>query len=365
MHHTTTTGGPAGPRPSTRPPRHALVTLLATLAGSSAALWALTGPPAVPRFTGWPGLSDVLTGAAVEQAWLVALAAATAWLLIGYLAAIVVLRAALLAGQSLVGGTRWVRTGMWLSDLITVPAIRRIVDGGVAGVLFVSGSLSVPPRALPGPPPVPVLAAAVPHAEEAAAAPASPLTRPGAAHLEYTVVGGDSLWAIAERFYDDGARYLDLVVANPSILGDPAIIEPGWRLAIPLPVAGLEVTDVARYRVAAGDDLWSLAARFLGDGFRWPEIDVLNRGHVMSDGRVFADPNVIAPGWMIELPLTVRAAVSPSPVVTTPVPSATTDPAMPTTAPTVIATPEFCAMFVPIAPGKITVTATFVPSSSA
>jgi len=48
--------------------------------------------------------------------------------------------------------------------------------------------------------------------------------------------------------------------------------------------------------VVAGDTLWGLAARHLGDGRRWPEIYELNRAVVGPD------PDLILPGQVLQLP---------------------------------------------------------------
>ena len=78
-------------------------------------------------------------------------AAALAWLVLGYLALSVGLRlaallAALLAGR-LSGGARWARTGLRLSNLVTIPAVRRLVDGGAAGTLLAASWLPLPAHA--------------------------------------------------------------------------------------------------------------------------------------------------------------------------------------------------------------------------
>ncbi|WP_133067032.1 LysM peptidoglycan-binding domain-containing protein, partial [Mycolicibacterium sphagni] len=47
----------------------------------------------------------------------------------------------------------------------------------------------------------------------------------------YTVVAGDTLSAIAERFYGDGNRYQQ--IADASGIANPDLIQPGQVLTIP------------------------------------------------------------------------------------------------------------------------------------
>ena len=65
---------------------------------------------------------------------------------------------------------------------------------------------------------------------EPAAAPAPPPPPPPAART-YTVVSGDTLWAISERFYGDGSKYQ--VIADASGVSNPDLIYPGQVLTIP------------------------------------------------------------------------------------------------------------------------------------
>jgi nucleoid-associated protein YgaU len=84
------------------------------------------------------------------------------------------------------------------------------------------------------PPPEPEAAApeAAPAAEEAAPPPApEPEPEPEPAARTYTVVSGDTLWAIAERFYGDGSKYQ--VIADASGIDNPDLIHPGQVLTIP------------------------------------------------------------------------------------------------------------------------------------
>lgn len=69
-----------------------------------------------------------------------------------------------------------------------------------------------------------------------------------------------------------------------------------------------EVTLVADGReythtVKRGDTLSKIAEQWLGDANRWPEIFALNRGtHFADVGGTLRNPNVIYPGWTLDLP---------------------------------------------------------------
>lgn len=62
--------------------------------------------------------------------------------------------------------------------------------------------------------------------------PAAPADEPAAEPARtYTVVSGDTLWAIAERFYGDGSKYQQ--IADASGIANPDLIHPGQVLTIP------------------------------------------------------------------------------------------------------------------------------------
>ncbi|WP_019346069.1 LysM peptidoglycan-binding domain-containing protein, partial [Mycolicibacterium conceptionense] len=66
----------------------------------------------------------------------------------------------------------------------------------------------------------------------AAPEPAAPPPPPPAPEPRtYTVVSGDTLWAIAERFYGDGNKYQQ--IADASGIANPDLIHPGQVLTIP------------------------------------------------------------------------------------------------------------------------------------
>jgi DNA-binding SARP family transcriptional activator/nucleoid-associated protein YgaU len=59
------------------------------------------------------------------------------------------------------------------------------------------------------------------------------------------------------------------------------------------------------HTVAEGDTLWDVAGRWLDDPTRWPEIYALNRGRYwpeVSGTTGLRDPDLIHPGWVLELP---------------------------------------------------------------
>jgi LysM repeat protein len=50
----------------------------------------------------------------------------------------------------------------------------------------------------------------------------------------YTVVSGDTLWAIAKRFYGNGSQYTKIANANKDKIKNPNLIYPGQVLTIPV-----------------------------------------------------------------------------------------------------------------------------------
>ena len=73
----------------------------------------------------------------------------------------------------------------------------------------------------------------IPPVAEPVAEPAPPVEAPPAPPepRTYTVEPGDTLWAIAERFYGDGNRYQE--IANASGIDNPDLINVGQVLTIP------------------------------------------------------------------------------------------------------------------------------------
>lgn len=153
-----------------------------------------------------------------------------------------------------------------------------------------------------------------------------------------TVTNGDSAWSLAEQHLGDGMRWRELWEANRSVVqpdgrtwSDPQVIRPGWQLR--LPTGGSVPSTNGHHVVERGDTLSEIAAEELGDPHRYPEIFDLNVGEVQPDGRRLEDPNLILPGWELEIP-TDQLAPMPlpsepeapdddvAPATPTPIPSA-------------------------------------------
>ncbi len=132
----------------------------------------------------------------------------------------------------------------------------------------------------------------------------------------YVVKKGDSLWTIAEEVYDDGFKWT--IIAEENSLERPDVIEVGMKLTIPevsetppitmeeisptptqespttVPLIsdGEKITENS-YRVVRDDNLWSIAVRAYGDGYKWVEIAKANK---------LVNPNVIHAGNKFTLP---------------------------------------------------------------
>ena len=302
------TSTPATPGP------WSIAVMVVVAVGLGAALWLIAGPPSEAwRLPDLVTVRATLTASEIADRELIAMATALEWLVLGYLAVTVTLRCAALAADRATRGARWARIALQLTNLITVPAVRRIVDGGLAGTLLVASWMPGTAR---------VAVAAEPDVSLPVTADAQ-AGGPAARHAEqeperaqsvaYTVVRGDDLWGIARRAYGDGSRYVELFEANRDRVmvdgerfTDPRVIRVGWVLHLPLPSQRIDVeSGVPTYRTLPGDHLWGIAERFLGDGFRWTELWEANRDREMGAGWRFTNPNLIYPEWEISLPVEV------------------------------------------------------------
>jgi nucleoid-associated protein YgaU len=116
----------------------------------------------------------------------------------------------------------------------------------------------------------------------------------------HKVAKGENLWAIAEKYYGSGYNWVD--IAQENNLKDASVISTDQELVIPnVESKKLTVKEVktaepvtgATYQVVQGDNLWTIAVRAYGDGYKWSEIAKENK---------LANPNLIHPGNILVLP---------------------------------------------------------------
>lgn len=122
---------------------------------------------------------------------------------------------------------------------------------------------------------------------------------------KHTVAKGESLWKIAQNYYGDGYKWVEIAKANN--LSNPDGLEIGQELTLPDVKNDTSVkTEVknesgsvqntitgATYEVVKGDNLWKIAVRAYGDGFQWVKIASENK---------LVNPNLIYPGNVFALP---------------------------------------------------------------
>ncbi len=120
-----------------------------------------------------------------------------------------------------------------------------------------------------------------------------PSASPPPSGVRHVVQRGDDLWSLAERYYGQGRDWRKIAAANPDRLtGGPDRLAPGWRLVIPdVDRSPTEGTVV----VARGETLSSIAERLWSDPERWPELYEANRFQL-------ADPDDLAVGLRLTLP---------------------------------------------------------------
>lgn len=127
---------------------------------------------------------------------------------------------------------------------------------------------------------------------------------PGQTHI---VAKGETLWSIAEKYYQSGYNWVSLVEANHLV--NPNRLEEGTELIVPqvtpivlaqekapetvsVTAAPAKVTANS-YTVKHGDNLWKIAVEVYQDGYRWLDIARANN---------LVHPNVIHAGNVLTLP---------------------------------------------------------------
>jgi hypothetical protein len=163
-----------------------------------------------------------------------------------------------------------------------------------------------PDRHVAAAPPAPEPAALIVEPAQAATrspAPAAPRTERANDKHHHLVQPGDDLWSLAERYYGDGREWRKIAAANPTVLtGGPDRLQVGWRLKIP-DLEGMAREGRRPVTVRRGDTLSSIAEAELGAAARWTEIFHANRAQL-------SDPDELAVGMRLALPKSTKKTVT-------------------------------------------------------
>jgi nucleoid-associated protein YgaU len=128
------------------------------------------------------------------------------------------------------------------------------------------------------------------------------LSSPEGSQKTYEVKAGDTLWSISEKVYGSGYSWAELAKANN--IQNPSLIEKGLKIKVPeiqkITVASAQPTQnnspsisADSYKVVEGDNLWGIAVRAYGDGYKWPELAKANN---------IQNPDLIYAGSTLKLP---------------------------------------------------------------
>jgi nucleoid-associated protein YgaU len=120
----------------------------------------------------------------------------------------------------------------------------------------------------------------------------------------HTVVKGETLWSISEDVYGSGYNWVDVYKVNNLKNQN---IDVGQVLTLPdvtakQPTATKPVSTISQgsqtitggsYTVVHGDNLWKIAVRTYGDGYKW--VNIAKANHLKN-------PNIIHAGNILTLP---------------------------------------------------------------
>jgi LysM repeat protein len=133
-------------------------------------------------------------------------------------------------------------------------------------------------------------------------APAAPREQRVDDMRRHVVQAGDDLWSLAERYYGDGREWRKIAAANPKVLtGGPDRLQVGWRLKIPDLDEGVAHGSDRVITVRRGDTLSSIAERELGAAAHWTDIFHANRAQL-------SDPDELAVGMRLLVPQPKKSA---------------------------------------------------------
>ena len=331
--------------------------LLLLLAASAGLLFLLGGAPHLPTRPDPRAILHALQSPHPPLQGAASWCFALGWALWLWTAASLLVQALLALLDTATRGATWVRALRPAVAPFLMPLARRAFPVLTAGIIVARLSTTPTPGASAAPAPI-TLARQAPESPGAAGAHPGTFALLGAVDTapvarEHVVAEGDTLRALALRYYGTGDEFARLHEANVErFMPDGTRYEGRLRLGqvLMVPPANMVVErDNGRtiYTVERGDTLRGIAAHFLGDEMRWPEIFAINRGVAeLPDGRALTDPDLIWPGLALIIPVEEASPAPPAPPEIppvspppTPVPT-TPPPASPTPAPSPIPAPS-------------------------
>lgn len=122
-------------------------------------------------------------------------------------------------------------------------------------------------------------------------------TQPVALPTTHTVIEGENLWVIAEKYFHSGYNWINIAQENK--LANPNLIFVGQTLSIPnvspiLSLTGIDATEIPeQYTVQSGDNLWNISCNLYNNCYRWVDIAKANN---------LVNPDLIHPGNLFIVP---------------------------------------------------------------
>lgn len=133
---------------------------------------------------------------------------------------------------------------------------------------------------------------------------------------KHVIADGDTLVAIADKYYGDSRKVDIILAANPKVrnprnlkIGTELIIPPAETSGVKASTGATDVSQIATkkpaeartasartYTVQSGDTLYSISQRVYGSGVRWEEILKNNKSLLRGD------PKRLSPGMTLQLP---------------------------------------------------------------
>lgn len=326
--------------------------LLLLLVASAGLLFLLGGVPHLPNRPDPRAILDALWSPHPPLQGAASWCFAFGWTLWLWTAASLLVQALLALLDTATRGAAWVRALRPAITPFLMPLARRVFPVLTAGIIIARLSTTPTSGTSAAPAPItlalqttesPVTAGPQPSTFALVGAVASePVVR------EHVVVEGDTLRALAFRYYGTGDEFARLHEANverfmPDGTRYEGRLRPGQVLVVPPASRVVERVDGRTiYTVERGDTLRGIAARFLGDEMRWPEIFAINRGVAgLPDGRALTDPDLIWPGLALIIPVEEVPPAPPAPPEAPPAspPPATVPTTPPPTSPTPVSSP--------------------------